>query len=89
MSSTKPGAWPVEQPGDLDATAPIDNQGAQYVRYQSEQARAHHVRDSIEQHLREQPSAQAVRAVERIYLTYISQTSDRVIADLKGTETSQ
>jgi hypothetical protein len=89
MSSTKPGAWPVEHPVDLIAAEATDDQGGQYVRYQAEQARAYHVRASIEQHLREQPSAQAIRAVERIYIAFISQTSDRVIADLKATETSQ
>ncbi|MEV7125885.1 hypothetical protein [Streptomyces sp. NPDC093260] len=91
MTSKTPGAWPVDDPVDLDA---IEAQaeaeyGAQYMQAQAEKARRHHVFASIQQHLTEQPNARAIRSVIRRYKADLDRLGDAVIADKQSTETSQ
>ncbi|MEV4043144.1 hypothetical protein [Streptomyces sp. NPDC049744] len=87
----KPGAWPVDEPADLDAieqqAARI--QSAQYEERAREEARRHLVGASIRQHLAEQPTAIAVRAVLRGYIADIHQYAAATIAALNSTETRQ
>ncbi|MFE7229874.1 hypothetical protein ACFVAF_04200 [Streptomyces sp. NPDC057596] len=91
MPSKTPGAWPVDEPLDLDAieARAEAEYGAQYMRIQAERARWHHVFASLRQYLTEQPNPRAVRAALRRIHTELDRLGDDVIADMTRTETNQ
>ncbi|MFJ7242358.1 hypothetical protein ACIQWB_35265 [Streptomyces olivaceus] len=88
--SHKPGAWPAGQPADLEAIEQhaARTQGVQYERRAREEARRHLIGASVRQHLAEQPTAIAVRAVLRGYIADFHQYAAASIAALDISETS-
>ncbi|MFJ5046403.1 hypothetical protein [Streptomyces sp. NPDC088719] len=85
MSTTR-AHWPVNTPVDLDEA---DQQGAQHLRLAKERARCQIIKDSVREHLREQPSPWAVRAVLRLYTDDFHRYAADAITALNSTETPQ
>ncbi|MFE5852522.1 hypothetical protein ACFQ61_04785 [Streptomyces sp. NPDC056500] len=81
------GRWPVDTPVDLDGNAA--QQATQHLQWAAERARCQIIRDSVREHLAEQPSAQAVRAVHRLYTNDFDRYAAEAIKALKSTETTQ
>ncbi|MCT9078784.1 hypothetical protein [Streptomyces fulvoviolaceus] len=84
MPSTTPGAWPVGQPVEFE---PQDND--QYGQRVSEEARRHFIGDSVRQHLAEQPTPTAVRAVLRHYISDFTQWAGEVISAMSSAENEE
>ncbi|MGW6584430.1 hypothetical protein [Streptomyces globisporus] len=80
------GHWPINNPVDLDET---EQQGRQHLQLAKERARCQIVKDSVREHLAEQPSPWAVRAVLRLYTDDFHRYAADAITALNSTETAQ
>lgn len=90
MTAITPGAWPVNQSVDLATHNGAEaTRDALYVQRASEEARRHFIGASVRQHLAEQPTAIAVRAVLRHYISDFTQWADEVIAAMSSTENKE
>lgn len=81
MSEQRPGEWPINEPVDL--AGPSGGEASSdpdeiYVRLASERARREIVLASIKAHLEEQPTANAVHAVARHWISDVAAISDQV-----------
>ncbi|MBL3670190.1 hypothetical protein JL475_30265 [Streptomyces sp. M2CJ-2] len=76
MNERRPGQWPVDQPVDLDASAPdVDEL---YVQRQEERALHEMVLDSIRHDLEQQPSPLTVLTAARNWCTRITAAADEI-----------
>ena len=81
MSEQRPGEWPVNEPADLAGLSggeASNDPDEIYVRLASERARREIVLASIRAHLDEQPTANAVHAVARHWISDVATIGDQV-----------
>lgn len=83
---SRPGAWPIPDPVDLDAIAPAtaerqaeQEHGEQYARLQADRAWTQLVLDNIRLDLERHPSTATIRAAEHRWKNAITQLADELI----------
>lgn len=88
MNEPRPGAWPVNEPADLDGastTADAPDSDELYMKRVSELARRELVLGSIRANLLEQPTPNSVQAVSRTWCADITAMGDEIAKTKRST----